>query len=88
MARVFIPSLMRVYTGGKEEVEVEGVSLRRVILNLDAAYPGIKARILDEAGEIQDGLAIAIDGATGHMGLIEPVGEHSEVHFVPAIGGG
>ena len=88
MARVFIPSLLRVYTGGKDEVHVEGASLRRVIINLDASYPGIKSKILDDAGEIQDGLAIAIDGVTGHMGLLEPVGEHSEVHFIPAIGGG
>ena len=39
-------------------------------------------------GSIRPNLAIAIDGEVARMGLLEKVGEHSEVHFVPAIGGG
>ena len=38
--------------------------------------------------EVVDGMAIAIDGVTSHMGLIEPVSDEAEIHFVPAIGGG
>ncbi len=88
MAIVFVPSLLRPLTKGKDKVTVEGANLRQVIRNLDAQYPGIKARLVDDDGEVVDGMAIAIDGITSHMGLIEPVGENAEIHFIPAIGGG
>ena len=43
---------------------------------------------MDEEGRIQPTIAVAIDGETSHMGLIEPVREESEIHFIAAIGGG
>jgi molybdopterin converting factor small subunit len=33
-------------------------------------------------------IAVAIDGEMGLDGLAEPVGEDSEVHFIPPISGG
>lgn len=88
MAIVFIPSLMRDLTDGSEKVAVEGLTLRQVINALEAAYPGMKERLMDTEGRIQDGLAVAIDGETTHLGLIERVKETSEIHFIPAVGGG
>ena len=88
MAIVFIPSLMRDLTGGVDKVTVEGATLRQVINALEAAHPGTKDRLVDAEGRIQEGLAVAIDGETTHLGLIEPVKETSEIHFIPAIGGG
>ena len=88
MAIVFVPSLMRDLTGGADKVTVEGATLRQVINALEAAHPGMKERLMDAEGRIQEGLAVAIDGETTHLGLIEPVKETSEIHFIPAIGGG
>ena len=88
MAQVFVPSLMQALTGGREQVTVEGANVRQVINNLDAVYPGFKDRVLDDSGEVQQGLAIAVDGSTSHLGLIEPVSDTTEIHFIPAIGGG
>ena len=59
----------------------------QVIEQLDEMYPGIKDRLVED-GEIRPNLAIAIDGDVAIMGMLEKVGENSEVHFVPAIGGG
>jgi hypothetical protein len=50
-------------------------------------YPGIKDRLVED-GEIRESLAVAIDGDVAIMGMLTKVGENSEVHFVPAIGGG
>jgi molybdopterin converting factor small subunit len=33
-------------------------------------------------------IAVVVDGETSILGLLEPVSEGSEVHFLPAIGGG
>jgi len=74
-------------TSGVKQVEVEGSNMRRVIDRLEELYPGMKARLLEDGG-IRPNLAVAIDGELARMGLLEKVGEHSEVHFVPAIGGG
>ena len=61
--------------------------MRRIIDRLDELFPGMKARLLEDGG-IRPNLAVAIDGELARMGLLEKVGENSEVHFVPAIGGG
>ena len=41
-----------------------------------------------EDGDIAPNIAVAIDGDVAIMGLLQRVGENSEVHFLPAIGGG
>ena len=88
MAVVFVPSLLRKLTGGAERVTVPGATLRQLIRNLEEAYPGMAQSLLDDSGQLQAGIAVAIDGETNHMGLLEHLREDSEIHFIPAIGGG
>ncbi len=87
MPIVFIPTMLQSMTGGVKQVDFEAGNVRQVIDKLEELYPGIKARLVDE-GRIRPNLAVAIDGEVARMGLLEKVGENSEVHFVPAIGGG
>ena len=87
MATVFIPSLMQNLTGGESRVEVEGSSVRRIVDNLENAYPGIKDRLV-ENGRIKSNISVAIDGEVTPLGMLGKVAETSEVHFLPAIGGG
>jgi molybdopterin synthase sulfur carrier subunit len=87
MANIHIPTQLRTLTGGVERVEVSGTSLRQVIAELEAAYPGLGARLSGDDG-ISPGLAVSIDGAFTNRGLLAKVGPNSEIHFLPAIGGG
>jgi molybdopterin synthase sulfur carrier subunit len=87
MALVFVPSLMQPLTGGKDRVEVTGSTVRQVVDNLEAEYPGIKDRLVENF-RIKPNVAVAVDGEITPLGLLEKVGESSEVHFLPAIGGG
>lgn len=87
MPIVFIPTMLLSLSGGVKQVKVDAANLRQVIDGLDLLYPGIKTRLLEE-GQIRPNLAVAIDGEVARLGLLEKVGEESEVHFVPAIGGG
>src|ERR1700692_2745455 len=87
MAVVWIPALLQGLAGGDRTATIPGATLREVIDNLDARYPGMKERLLDD-GRLRPEIAAAIDGETEHWGLLEPVKESSEVHFIPAIGGG
>lgn len=88
MAVVWIPPLLQELTGGAERVTVSGTTLRRVIQGLERLHPGLKGKLVDVSGRIHPNIAVAIDGETTHLGLIEPVGEDAEIHFIPAIGGG
>lgn len=87
MATVFVPTMLQAITQGVKQVEIPAANVRQVIDRLEELYPGIKARLV-EGGQIRPNLAVAIDGEVARMGLLEKVGETSEVHFVPAIGGG
>jgi sulfur-carrier protein len=87
MAKVFIPAQWRDLTGGLAEVEIEGSSLRQIVAGLEARFPGVSARLLVN-GAIASGLAVSIDGAITSRGLLAPVEPRSEIHFLPAIGGG
>ncbi len=87
MAKIFIPTMLQSLTAGTKQVDLEARNIRQVIEQLDEMYPGIKDRLVED-GEIRPNLAIAIDGDVAIMGMLQKVGENSEVHFVPAIGGG
>ncbi len=87
MATVFIPTMLQKMTGGVKQVDFEAKNVRQVIEGLERLYPGMKDSLVEE-GEIRSNLAVAIDGEIARMGLLERIGETSEIHFVPAIGGG
>ena len=87
MAVVWIPPLMRSLTGGKSQVEVDGSTVRELVDALEALYPGVADRIVED-GRIRPGLSVAVDGVVSNKGLREPVGPDSEIHFVPAMTGG
>ena len=87
MATIFIPTMLQKMTNGAQKVDMDVRNVRQVIERLEEIYPGIKDRLLED-GDIAPNIAVAIDGDVAIMGLLQRVGENSEVHFVPAIGGG
>ena len=74
-------------TSGAKSIEMEASNVRQVVEQLEELYPSIKGRLV-ENDEMQEGLAVVVDGDVAIMGLLTKVSENSEVHFVPAIGGG
>ena len=88
MPVVWIPALLRELTGGQEQVTVPGETVRQVIESLDERYPGIWARLSDEEGQLRPGITVAVDGQVSRLRMRHPLADNSEVHFLPAIGGG
>ena len=89
MATIYIPSLMRDLTGGKEVIRIEGADMRQIIANLEAAYPGFKQRLMEDGAQrIKPNIAVMIDGRNARRILIDKVNDKSEIHFLPAISGG
>lgn len=87
MATVYIPTMLLPVTGGVKQTQVEARNVRQLINALEDQFPGIRDRLLEDE-QVRSNLAVSIDGEVARMGLLERIGENSEVHFVPAISGG
>jgi sulfur-carrier protein len=87
VATVFVPTQLRHLTGGRDRLEVAGATVAELIDAVEARHPGFRERVVAD-DEIAAGLSVAVDGDTVANGLLERVGPTSEVHFIPALGGG
>jgi molybdopterin synthase sulfur carrier subunit len=90
MATVRIPTPLRKYTLGKDEVAVDGTNVRELLSNLETAYPGIKERICDDTGAVRRfvNVFVADEDIRFLDNLDTPVKDGDEVSIVPAIAGG
>jgi molybdopterin synthase sulfur carrier subunit len=87
MVTVFIPPLLQDVTGQVAQVEVAGATVRQIVAALEARYPGVRERLcIDDA--LRPGLSVAVNGVVSSLGLLQKVPDGSEVHFLPAVGGG
>ncbi|HUH01085.1 MAG TPA: MoaD/ThiS family protein [Kofleriaceae bacterium] len=90
MATVRIPTPLRKLTDGKEEVSAAGATIGELITDLDANFPGIKARICDDKGQVRRFVNIFANDEDIRFlqNLDTPVKDTDEVSIVPAIAGG
>jgi molybdopterin synthase sulfur carrier subunit len=90
MATVRIPTPLRKLTQGAEQVQASGANIGEIIANLEASYPGIKARICDDSGAVRRFVNIfANDEDIRFLNNLDtPVGDTDEISIVPAIAGG
>lgn len=84
---IWIPPLHRDLTGGAEVVTLTGDSVGALIDQLEQRYPGIRARLCVD-GRIRPGISVAVNGAISSRGVRQRLPEASDIHFIPAIGGG
>ena len=87
MATAIIPALMRKLTNGRDRVTVSGKNLREAIADLDRQFPGIASQLIED-GDIKASIAVSIDGDIGTNGVLDPIRDYSEIHFLPQISGG
>lgn len=69
------------FTGGQSELEVAATTFRRLVLELDSRFPGL-------GRQVEEGMAIAIDGEIFQDAYAATFGPDSEVVLIPKIGGG
>ena len=87
---VRVPTILRTYTGGAAEVAVEGATLAEVVAALDAAHPGIGARVLDDQGKLRRFVNVYVgdDDVRFAEGLQTATPDGSTVSVIPAVAGG
>jgi molybdopterin synthase sulfur carrier subunit len=88
--RVLIPTPLQRLTHNQAEVAVEGTDVREMISNLEAKFPGVKARLCDENGALRRFVNIYINEEDIRFlkGEATPLKDGDEVSIVPAIAGG
>ena len=88
--RVRIPTPLRRFTGGAEEVGVGGTTIAAAVEDLERKFPGIKERLCDEQGRVRRFVNIYLNGDDIRFlsSLDTPVKDGDEVAIVPAIAGG
>ena len=84
---VWIPALHRDLTNGAATVMIPGGTVGDVVDNLERSFPGLRERLCAD-GRIRPYIAVAINGEITSRGLHQRLREPSEIHFVPALGGG
>lgn len=86
---VRVPTILRPYTGGAKAVTAEGASLEAVIKDLDANYPGIGDRLIDESGLRRFVNVYVNDEDVRFLdGLRTPIGDSDSITILPAVAGG
>ena len=84
---VNIPSPLRSYTQNAGQVAGTGASVQEVLADLDARYPGLKFRIIDEQDGIRKHIKIFVNCEQVHN-LSAFVGSDDAVHIICALSGG
>ena len=87
MATIFIPTQLRGLTGDVDRVEINASNLRQIVETLETRFPGIQQRLCT-GDDLSPSLQVSVDGVMSSRGLAAKVKPDSEVHFIPAIGGG
>lgn len=88
--RVRIPTPLRKLTQDHDVVNANGDSLSAAITDLEARYPGIRQRLLDERGDLRRFVNVFVNGEDVRFlaGLETALREGDEVSIVPAVAGG
>jgi molybdopterin converting factor small subunit len=87
---VRVPTILRTYTKGESEVSADGATLSEVLESLDANYPGIRGRIIDEQGELRRFVNVYVGAEDVRFadGLRTPTADGTQISVIPAVAGG
>ncbi|TMI90742.1 MAG: MoaD/ThiS family protein [Bacillati bacterium ANGP1] len=87
---VRIPTPLRRITNGERVIVVSGGNLAQALEDLDRRFPGFRAKIMDDRGELLQFVNIFVNEKDIRFlsGLQTPLAEGAEVSIVPAMAGG
>jgi len=89
-ATIRIPTPLRTYTDGADQVVVEGATVGEILCRLGETHEGLLDRILDGEGRVRSFVNVYVgsDDVRSRGGLDTPLSEGDVVSIVPAVAGG
>ncbi len=90
IVRVRIPTPLRTFTSGRDEVEIEAADVRELLGQLALRHQGIQTRLQDSQGEVRRFVNLFVNDADIRTrdGLSTPLRPGDVISIVPAIAGG
>ncbi|MQF68100.1 MoaD/ThiS family protein [SAR202 cluster bacterium AD-802-K11_MRT_200m] len=89
-ATVRIPTPLRKVTNGEDKASVDAGTMVEVVESLEAQFPGLKARICDDDGELRSFVNVYVNGEDIRFldGMGSAISSGDEISIVPAVAGG
>lgn len=90
MANVRIPTPLRKLTNNEELVVVQAATVGAAIQQLQAKFPGIQERLVDDAGAVRRFVNVYVNEEDIRFlnNLDTPLKDADEISIIPAIAGG
>jgi adenylyltransferase/sulfurtransferase len=90
MATLRIPTPLRPYAAGQNEVNVQGATVGEALQNLVVQFPDLKKHLFAETGELRPFVNLFLgDEDVRHMkGVDTPLNDGDTLLIIPSIAGG
>ncbi len=87
---VRVPTILRSHTGGAKTVEGTGDTVAELLADLDARYPGLRARLVTEDGGLHRFVNMYVNDEDVRFlgGLDTKLSDGDTVTILPAVAGG
>ena len=88
--RVRVPTPLRKFTQGSDEVDASGDTVLAMLDDLEQNHPGIKERIMDESGKVRRFVNVYVNGDDIRFlkNVDTALKDGDNISIVPAIAGG
>ena len=90
MATVIVPTALRQYAGGQEEINLPGATVDTVLGTLTEQYPDLRKQLYSDSGKLRNFVNIYLnDDDVRYLQKGEtPVADNDTISIIPAIAGG
>jgi MoaD family protein len=87
---ILIPTALRQFAGGKEQVQLAGGTVGEVLGHLTGEYGDLKKHLYNDSGQLRSFVNVYLNDEDIRFlkNLETPVKEGDEISIVPAIAGG
>lgn len=85
--KVRIPTPLRSYTGGATTVDAAGATVSDVLDDLEAQFPGLRFRVVDEQGALRTHMKVFV-AQESVRDLATPLVGVDEITLMQALSGG
>ncbi len=88
--RVRVPTPLRKFTQGSDEVDASGDTILAMFEDLEQNHPGIKERVMDDAGKVRRFVNVYVNGDDIRFlkNVDTALKDGDSISIVPAIAGG
>lgn len=87
---VVLPAALREYAKGAGKVQGKGRTLAAVLADLEARFPGLRQRVLEDTGAIRQYVTVFVNGdqVTDWDPARVRLKDGDTVHILPSVAGG